>query len=349
MNYLRPGANVELARSRTRSQAKRGLGGYSLASLPQLPAGGPRRFLRRSSLVWVFSYPKADEMNRCLSFLTRRVVPLVLLGLSLPRVGHAQQGATEPYPDETVRLVGEVVDRRTGQALPAAEIQLFPFPVQTEPIWSGQSDGQGRFRTETVPIGAYQVAVEAPPFSSLSYPLVLSEGGVVDIRVEMVGVDYQLEPIVATARRQTNLERAEFYERREAGFGHFVTREDIEARGPLRVSDIFRQIPGARVIQGGGFSRSSITLRGACTPRYVIDGMLLTGRVAIDDLLSAVEVEAVEVYHRASVPLRYSGQTTCGVIMIWTRDPVAREATTLTWKRVVGGLGVGILSYLWTR
>jgi len=288
-------------------------------------------------------------MNRCLSFLTRRVIPLVLLGLSLSRVGHAQQGATEPDPNETIRLVGEVVDRRTGRALPAAEIELFTFPVRTEPIWSGQSDGQGRFQTGTVPIGAYQVDVEALSFSPLSHPLVLSESGVVDVRVEMVGVAYQLEPIVATARRRTNLERAEFYERRERGFGHFVTREDIEARGPLRVSDIFYRIPGARVIRGGGFSRASISLRGGCTPRYVIDGMLLTGRVEIDDLISAVEVEAVEVYHRASVPLRYSGQTTCGVIMIWTRDPVAQEATKLTWKRMVAAVTITILSYLWTR
>ena len=67
--------------------------------------------------------------------------------------------------------------------------------------------------------------------------------------------------------------------------------------------------------------RPRVRVRGGCSPRFVIDGMLLAHPVTIDDLLPAVEVEALEVYHRAAVPVSYAEQTACGVVTLWTRDP----------------------------
>ena len=53
------------------------------------------------------------------------------------------------------------------------------------------------------------------PFSPLSHLLLLlPEAGIVDVRVQMVPVDFALEPVVVAARRITKLEREGLYERR---------------------------------------------------------------------------------------------------------------------------------------
>lgn len=271
-----------------------------------------------------------------------------LLIFALPAGMRAQSSTPASEPEERVRLLGIVADRVTGELVPAAAVSLFAFDAG-EPVWSGESDRRGRFQAGTIILGAYRIEVEVLPFSHLSHLLVLSEAGVVDIRVEMVIVDYELAPIVTTARRQTKLEREGFYERRAVGLGHFVTWEDIAGPGPLRTSDVVRGIPGVRIIPGGGIEQSSIRLRGGCAPRFVIDGILLSNPVAIDDLLSTIDVEALEIYHHGSLPMRFSGITTCGVVMFWTRDPIAAEGKTLSWKRVVAALGIGVLALLGTR
>jgi hypothetical protein len=81
----------------------------------------------------------------------------------------------------------------------------------------------------------------------------------------------------------------------------------------------------------------------------VIDGMMLQGPVVIDELLSTMHVEAVEVYHGATAPIRYAGQTNCGVVMVWTRDPVTTEGRPLSWKRVAAAVGLGLLAFFGTR
>ncbi len=290
-------------------------------------------------------------MNRRTSLLCGGIFPAAFLAAGWPAAGLAQEAAADGDPEERIELAGTVVDRRSGEPLPTASVQLFPFPVEGEPLWSGQSDSRGRFRTESVPLGAYQLDVEMVPFTSLAHPIVFSEAGIVDVRVEMVRVDYELEPVVVSARRQTNLERSGFFERQERGMGHFVTRDEIEASTALRVSDLFWRIPGARVVRGGrgGIERASVRLRGGCTPRFVIDGMMLQGPVVIDELLSTMHVEAVEVYHGATAPIRYAGQTNCGVVMVWTRDPVTTEGRPLSWKRVAAAVGLGLLAFFGTR
>lgn len=114
------------------------------------------------------------------------------------------------------------------------------------------------------------------PISRLPHLPVLSEGGVVNVRVEMVRVDYELAPIVTIARRQTGLGREGCYERCALGLGHFVCRGDFAAPGPMRASDFVRGILGVRTVPGVGIGESGIRLRGGCTPRFVIDGTLLS-------------------------------------------------------------------------
>lgn len=290
-------------------------------------------------------------MHFHLLFLRIALAGLVLIpALRLP--AQAQDALSDEAVEERIQLFGEVVDRRTGEPIPIAAITLLPLGGQVsseQPVWSGQSDEAGRFVTETIPIGAYRLNVRAVPFSRLTYTLILAEEGVVDVRVEMVGADYELEPIVASARRMTRLETEGFYEREKVGLGHFVDREDIEGRVATQVSDLFRSVPGARVIQGRGLSSAAIGLRGGCTPLFVLDGSLLSSPVSLDNLIDVNGLEGMEVYHAAAVPIQYSGLTTCGVVMLWSRDPISNSGRALTWKRALAAVGIGALIVLGGR
>ena len=270
--------------------------------------------------------------------------------LTLP--AQSQEPAVIESGEASVRVFGEVVDRRSGEPVPLAAISLLPFAGQVsaaQAIWTGQSDAMGRFRTETISVGAYRLDVRVLPFSELTYVLVLPEEGLVDLRVEMVGVDYQLEPIVASARRMTKLQTEGFYDRQQAGIGTFMARGDIDASMARSVSDLFRSVPGATIVQGSGLAGNRVGLRGGCTPLFVVDGLPLTGPVAIDNLMHVNDVEGVEVYHRGSVPIQYAGQTTCGAVVLWSRDPVTTEGGAPSWKRVLAAVGVGALVLIGVR
>lgn len=199
--------------------------------------------------------------------------------------------------------------------------------------WAGTSDNNGRFRSDPLPFGEYEIAIEAPPFSRLEGSLVLRERGLFDLRAEMVALDYELDPIIAVAGRESRLESVGFYERREVGLGDFLSREELLILNPSRISDVFREIPGARVVPGRGGLNDQVRLRGNCVPIVVLDGIRLANPVLIDNVLAVNDIEAVEVYQGATTPVEYISITTCGVIMLWTRDPSV-QGRGFSWGRV---------------
>ena len=118
-----------------------------------------------------------------------------------------------------------------------------------------------------------------------------------------------------------------FWDRRERGFGHFVTHDEIVRKDPHDFTDIVRMIPGVniRTINGRKLirMRGSTGSRGDCPPQYWVDGMRVEN--ASPDEFPAIDVEAVEVYAgAATIPPQFVPKMTtyaCGVIVIWTRLP----------------------------
>ncbi len=269
--------------------------------------------------------------------------------LFLPAGLAAQDASHSPGPEAGVRLIGSVLSRLTGDPIASATISFVGAGVEAEPRWSGVADVDGGFQTDTLPPGTYELRVGAVSFTQVSHVLTLSDPGVVEVRVEMTGVDFELAPLVAVARRQTKLALAGFYERRVHATGHFFNREDIVARAPLRVSDLFRTVPGARVIEGRGGQGARVRLRGGCTPTVVSDGIPVSRLTEIDQLFSVGSVEGIEVYHGGLVPTRYSANTTCGVIMVWSREPGTNGGKGLTWRRGLAAGGLAILVVLGMR
>lgn len=274
---------------------------------------------------------------------TRMKIPAVSLCILCLHSGLVAQDIPVVEPDEGVRVFGSVVNRATGEPIPSASVALALVGSDGESLWSGESDTSGRFRTSVLPLGGYDLRIEVLSFSPLSHLLVLPAAGIVDVGAQMVRIDFALEPIVVSARRRPRLETTGFYERREVRSGHFLSREDIENRAPSRISELFRTVPGARVIQGAFGRGNVIRLRGACEPLVVLDGIVIAQPVRLDELFPVMGIEGIEVYHGMSAPVQYAGMTTCGVIMLWSRDPTTVEGSGITWKRGLAAAGLAVL------
>ena len=283
------------------------------------------------------------------SRVAQRCPPALVAVLSLSPAIAAQ--SVDPDPSGSVLIAGYVIDRTTEQPIARAAVTLVDLDGDGEPVWSGSTDSTGFFAADRVPVGSYELSVDVIPFSRLTHLLVLAQDGVVDLRVEMVTVDYELPPIVVAVRRVIKLESSGFYDRRGEGRGTFLTRDEIAERSPSRVSELFLTIPGARILQGAFGEGNSIRLRGSCTPVYVLDGIVLSGSVVIDDLLPVGGIEGIEVYHGAAAPMQYVGMTSCGAVMLWSRDTGSVSGVSQsTWRTVLGiAVGVGALAALLVR
>ena len=268
-------------------------------------------------------------------------VAVCLVALGRPAVADAQGGQPNTGVD-SVLVSGVLREMLTGASVPGALVTLAPFDDRADAVWSGLSDERGAFRTTPLAQGTYEMTVEGgQSFADISHVLILAEGGIVDVWVEMAAVEYELPPIIVVARRVTKLEAGGFYRRREAGRGAFFTRDEIAELAPSQLSELFRRVPGARIIQGRSGSGNTIRLRGGCQPLFVLDGAVLSGFVVLDETFPINGVEGIEVYHGSSVPIEYSGMTTCGVVMLWSRDPSTGSGTPFTWTRLAVAIGLG--------
>lgn len=112
-----------------------------------------------------------------------------------------------------------------------------------------------------------------------------------------------------------------FNERRvRNNFGYFFDQNDIRRKSPRFVSELFRNIPGAR-LQASRRNGNILELRN-CTPRIWLDG-IRADNAEIDELISPSEIAGIEIYPSfAGVPAEYMDKENraCGVILVWTRQ-----------------------------
>ena len=248
----------------------------------------------------------------------------------------------EPSADltgRTVYVTGQVIDQVTERPVASARVSLRQ-PGGGAIVWQGAADPEGWFRVGRFDLGSWEIGVEALGFATLRHPVTFEQDGAAEIQIELSPEALELEPIVVTASRQSRLEAEGFFERRRSGHGYTLIREEIAAAGlPSRVTDIFRRMPGVQVVASRNGFTAALRLRQGCTPRLVLNGTLLTsGVTTFDDVLSAQDVEAVEVYHSATAPIRY-GSNGCGVVMAWTREFGRIEGRPWSWRRIAVAVG----------
>lgn len=321
---LAPGGETVLDRARARADS---LGRFTLCDLPT-----PARFevLARTddaaSRVLSFDWEGGSDLEIALE-----VRPGAATGDLEETLAELREGAGE----SAGRIVGRVRDRATGRPVTSATVVL------GDGMGSAASDGQGRFVLPEVLPGRHRLAVRHLGYAEVSETVEVPARRTVDVDIRLSADPVELEPLVVTTVRERRLEMRGFYERKRwgerLGLGHFFTREEIERRSPHNLSHMIADLPGARIDCSGnarmksdacaiGFSRiadcrqANVYLDGAPVIETLATGEVW-GSLAFDELVTPVEVEAVEVYPGASAaPAEFGGSSgQCGVIVIWTR------------------------------
>jgi hypothetical protein len=247
-----------------------------------------------------------------ISFAARLVAAgcaLVLAGGVLP--AQKAPGAVE----------GTVIDPN-GKPIRDVEVTIATQP----PI---RSDSLGKFFVAGIEPGDHELRVRRLAFAPAVVKVEVESEDTVDVTITLSVVAQQLNAVLVHGTVARARALWQFEERRRRGFGHFITRSEIEDRHPLFMSDMVRRVPGARLSPSYGgrsvlrFTRALMGGGRDCPPQYWIDGVMAYG-YNIDDIQPG-DVEGVEFYAGVSViPPEFNNprsNAACGVVVIWTRIP----------------------------
>jgi hypothetical protein len=179
-----------------------------------------------------------------------------------------------------------------------------------------------------------------------------------ELDVRVAPTPLTLDPVVVEADLNLRyLETVGFYHRQYSDFGHFITRDQIEARRATRITDVLSAVPGVRLVPDGQmigrwllqFRQASTTFGGLCEPRVFVDGLIAirgdskpvvmtpgggiidelnqedprSPEPSVNEVVDPRDIEAIEVYRSGvEVPAEFGGMgpfTRCGVVVVWTR------------------------------
>jgi hypothetical protein len=186
---------------------------------------------------------------------------------------------------------------------------------------TGPTRADGTVRLERLSAGTRTVEVRFLGYASQQAQVTLEPG-----RSSQLHFALEIQPIQLAAVKvrvpPSRLLRTGFYQRRNAGFGTFFTREEISRMQPRALSDVMHRVAGATVFSSRA-GMSSANFRGGsgrCPVQFFVDGAM-TSNFLIDEV-RAEDVEGIEIYRgAATLPPEYNkGTAICGLIVIWTRD-----------------------------
>ena len=221
-------------------------------------------------------------------------------------------------------LVGVVRDS-SGVAIPAVEVRY-----KGTDFLSVRTNDSGGFRMINLPTGLATVSVRRMGFAPATAEVRLRSGRTDSLVFTLTALATTLAGVLVEDEYEARSRRllAGFWERRARGFGHYLTRADIERRAAHEFVDLARMVPSVTISTRGGRKTIRLT-RGTsgrdCPPQYVVDGMRIEN--GSPDEFTPQDVEAVEIYSGpATVPPQFAprfNSYTCGAIVIWTRLPGA--------------------------
>lgn len=255
--------------------------------------------------------------------------------------GRAQERGAAP----SIRVTGSVRDATSGVPVREARVWLkVGGGAEARIVWSGFTDRNGAWASTPVAPGALDLHVEAFGYRNAVGLVEAAQGNETFVRVDLFPAPLEMEPLMVVSIRESRLETSGFNQRRRQGQGFSITREEFESRHPLRPSDVFRLIPGISIQPGRRGAGGTLRYRG-CAADIVLDGVPLVDATAVDDILTVMDIEAVEVHSGVMFPSRGMGSS-CATVMIWTREGDRHEpGHPMTWRRagVVAGFILGVL------
>ncbi|HJR64475.1 MAG TPA: TonB-dependent receptor [Gemmatimonadaceae bacterium] len=273
----------------------------------------------------------------------------LLAALGIPLVSQraiAQDSTSAPS------LLVIVTDEMTQEPVVGAQVGLKKSRM------GALTDSLGIVRLSGLPVGRDTLVVRFLGYAPLSTVIDLQPDVVTEAQFAMRKEVAEL-PTVTVRGKNRPSPGPGFENRQRMGFGHFVTREDIERYSPSTSSDILRQVPGVHLIpiRGGGYQVRFTRSTSRCRVQYYIDNLPVSTEELIDaaidrrnlidasggsanaqarsrarklnrdipsfhiDQLNPEDIEAIEVYRGAAeIPVEYNRSgSLCGVILIWMR------------------------------
>ena len=256
------------------------------------------------------------------------------------QVQRALQGARPDGTSSAVTLgaIDGTVTDTNRVPIGAAEVVIVSTGARV------QADADGRFRIRDLPGGSHILIVRRIGFYPASMIVRVVSTDTQQVSFTLQRVAQELDVVTVTGERGQSLGLLEFEYRRRYGFGRYMRREEIERSPGMRTTELLRRLgaPLAMSPPVGGQKRwhvgnprfvmrtptmgvgpASMAEPTRCDDRVFVNGVALPGPVDTDDLPSARELAAIEVYRGAPppIPLHYGGLSACGsVIMLWTRN-----------------------------
>ncbi|HEX5436261.1 MAG TPA: carboxypeptidase regulatory-like domain-containing protein [Gemmatimonadaceae bacterium] len=189
----------------------------------------------------------------------------------------------------------------------------------------GTTDEQGVFHLDSLPSGTQTVEVRMIGYLPKRATVALRSTNSTKVGVVLAERVPVLEPVKVVGKKRNADWLHGFDKRMKQGFGHFITRKQIEERSPIEITDVFRGIPGVNVQWTGSdytlAMNRSVSLSGSCPINYVLDGMSISVD-NINNVIQPEDVQAIEVYQAGDEPVQFSGPTAgCGTVVIWSRRP----------------------------
>ena len=255
--------------------------------------------------------------------------------------------ATEPMLAQTsagATFIGKIYADTTMRPIEGAEVTLSALAR------SSTSDSKGAFRFNNISPGTYRVRARRVGFVPFEAAIEFRAGETVQRGIVLPRLTV-LDSVRVVGEVNVPLS---FLENRARGFGHFLTRDELDKQGNRRLADIILQVPGLGIVQGrggqgwilskrvpprlrrpttsgigedlyspGAYERSSGLVPG-CYARVYLDAMLLNASTPAEPVNVnefSGSVEAIEYYSGpAQTPDRYSRlNSTCGVLVLHTR------------------------------
>ena len=234
-----------------------------------------------------------------------------------PHYVHAQ--------DLPAGVISVSVRDSVGRSIAGAELTVEGTSVR------GVTDERGELRFTAVRGGPATLRIRRLGFQPQTLSVVVDQRVPAASIVTLAAIPQRLAPIVVKGGNNYTGRMAGFYQRRDLGIGHFVSREKLERDNPSQLTDVFRRLPGVH-ITSNRFIRNAVRFRanGAnCWPLVWLDGAPLPTAEFDLDFLSPQSIEGIEVYSGISqIPPQFMGSRglgSCGVIVVWSREGERRQ------------------------
>jgi carboxypeptidase-like protein len=229
------------------------------------------------------------------------------------------------------RILG-VFDNATGEPVVGAEV--VDLATHTKALTSAS----GAISLAFLEPGATVLQIRKIGYQSKMLTVKVSDVDTVSVTILLDPVAQTLPSVLTRAPAPLTGKLAEFDRRRAAGFGHFLTREQLAKIENHLTSDALRSIPGLKLIRPPGMGQvwyvgtsrptASFLLTGGngmCLAAVMVDGIFVyngNGQPPFDiNSIKPEEMAGLEYYAGGAVmPAEYnSTRNTCGLVVIWTR------------------------------